>query len=309
MLHHRNDKGFTVIELLVAIVVGIMVIGSAYVTYIAQNRSFATQERVSEVNAQSKIAFDMVANDLKESGFGAPSDMNMDPINGYTSIITPVDNAAGPDAITIVGGFRLYGNLQGGVLFDSDQLQVSSPQVAVHNNDGLSIDGIQFAKIFDDTTSPLTMDRKSGVAADDGRPVYLVEDVTYCVDANRTLWRRRRGANPVACSGSIDPDVIAENVEDLQFAYAVDADGDGQIDDQNGNGVFDAGDFLNYSVAMDPATIRAVRMNILAATATEDPDFQGLGAPPAIIENHPIAPVSDGFRRKWWQTVVSVRRK
>ena len=46
----KNNTGFTIIELLIAILISMMLIAAATATYIAQNRSFTAQESVSEVN-------------------------------------------------------------------------------------------------------------------------------------------------------------------------------------------------------------------------------------------------------------------
>ena len=107
MLLHKNMNGFSLTELMVAMVIGLILLGAVTTTYIAQNRSFSVQDSVTEVNTQSKIAHDMITNDIKGAGFGTPLDMDMDPVNSRTDIITPVDSSTSSDAITIVGGYMI----------------------------------------------------------------------------------------------------------------------------------------------------------------------------------------------------------
>ena len=241
VLYLKNNTGYTLVELLVAIMVGIIVIVSASATYIAQNRSYVTQESVSEINTEAKIAMGMILNDIRSAAFGAPRDLNEDPINGLTSVISFTDSTTSEDAITIVSGFSEIGALQQDVAFEANTIKVTGAG-AVSVNDGISIDGVTFARVTSVSSSDITLDRNlpmgfplidtdgDGVG-DTGRPVYLISNVTYTVNANGTLTR-----NGVS---------VADNIEDLQFAYAVDANGDGQIDDQNASGDFDAGDFLS----------------------------------------------------------------
>jgi len=116
----------------------------------------------------------------------------------------------------------------------------------------------------------LFTDSNANGSCDDGEgvPVYLIEDYTYQV-AGTELQRVRR-------LNSIDPDIdiIAQNIEDLQFAL------------------------LNNNT---------VRVNILASTARPDPNFRGLGNPPETIENRNLPATNDALRRRWWRMEVAVR--
>ena len=350
MLYRENDKGYTLIEILIAIVIGFVLVAAATATYISQNRSYVAQESVSEINTQAKIAHDLIANAIRGAGYGVPADMIQDSINGFTTIITPVDGGAGgADAITIAGGFRRVGELwpSGGgpgtttcpasVPLNSTTVKMILSGTATPNitdRSAISIDGIDFLEILSctpdcDSSADITLDRPllqdfplldtgGATLCDVGRPVYLIEDITFCVDANSTLHRIRRAAsaaNVAACTGTptSDDDIIAENIEDLQFAYAVDADNDGEIDDLNGNNMLDGGDFVDgddTAIQADPSIIRAIRVNILARAAREDVNYTGLGLSANLdIENRTHVATSDGFRRRWWQTLITMRNQ
>ncbi|MCK5504131.1 MAG: prepilin-type N-terminal cleavage/methylation domain-containing protein, partial [Thermodesulfovibrionia bacterium] len=70
MLCHRKDRGYSLVELMIAIVIGAILIAASSATYIAQNRSYTVQESVSEINSQAKTALDLIANDIRSAGFG-----------------------------------------------------------------------------------------------------------------------------------------------------------------------------------------------------------------------------------------------
>lgn len=343
MLFLKENKGYTLTELIIAIMIGSILVAGASATYISQNRSYVAQESVSEINTQAKIAQDLISNDLRSAGFAAPTNLNQDPINGFTTIITPIDNNNSPDAVTVVGGFKMIGTMwppgagpgvacPSVVPLGSTQIRIiysgtDSPDIT--DNRFMSIDGIDFVQVQNCTLSgggcdantitldrPLTqdfplLDTDGNGLCDAGRPVYLIEDATYCVDNNLILRRIRRNANPNTCTSiaSSEDDAIAENIEDLQLAYAIDANSDGQIDDQNGNGNIDAGDFLNGAVIADPSIIKALRINILARSDKPDPNYLGLGNPPAIIENRNHNPLNDNFRRRLWQSIITMRNQ
>ncbi|UCH45399.1 MAG: PilW family protein [Nitrospiraceae bacterium] len=345
MLYPDNHKGFTVVELMISVTIGLILISAATATYIAQNRSYVAQESVAEINTQAKLAQDLIARDSRSAGFGVPLDMNAEPINGNTTIITPIDSAATSDAITIVSGFQMIGTIWpvggapgmpcpaavplGSTQFVINYSGTEGPNVT--DKQYINIDGVEFVRVQNcnipgGTTScdtgTITIDRplsqnfplqdnNGDGLCDGGRPIYLIEDVTYCVDANSLLHRISRNGNPANCTAlaTSTDDIIAENIEDLQFAFAADQDGDGQTDNLGGTPAIDAADFQNGIAIADPSDITTVRINVLARSDKPDPNFAGLGNPPASVENRNHAPVNDNFKRRLWQIVVAIRNQ
>ncbi len=329
-----NNKGFTLTEVMISIVIGLVLVSSVAATYVTQNRSNDVQQSVSEVNNQSKVAHDIIANDIKSAGFGIPEDMNVVPINGYTNKLTPVDSTTLPDALTIVGGFRRIGTVwptgvvpgspcpaslaMGSASMDIIFLGLDSTAIPdTINKNFLTIDGIQFLTVQTITGKSITFDPPLPRAiplvdidgngtCDTGRSIYLVENVTYCVDSESILHRIRRKDTTLSCyaSSNSDDQIIAQNIEDLQFAYAVDLNSDGLPDDTDGDGevnYFDGNAVANFD------TIKAVRINILARGDREDAAFHLKGTLPAAIENHTHTQTPDDFRRRWWRSVKKVR--
>jgi type IV pilus assembly protein PilW len=331
---HRDSSGFSLTEVMIAMIIGLILLGAVTTTYIAQNRSFVAQDSVTEVNTQSKIAHDMISNDIKGAGFGTPGDMNQDPVNARIDIITPVDSSTSSDAVTVVGGFRMIGTAwpsgvaAGGACPDYIEIEDTSFDISLNGTatpntadmSYLTIDGIQFLQVTAvgaggsvTVDPPLPryfplVDTNGDNLCDIGRPVYLVEDVTYCVAADSRLHRIWRNANAATCTpgAASDDEIIAENVEDLQLAYALDTDEDGQLDDLDADG---EADYYDGGAVADPTTIKAVRINILARSDFPDPNYSSQGNPPAQIENRALSATNDNFRRRWWRTTVKVRNQ
>ncbi len=292
------ERGYSLVELMVVIVISMIITASIYAAYISQQRSFVAQDQVTEMNSTSRISLDLIANDIREAGFGLPDSGGFD-VNGFTQVLTLTDNNDGPDELTIVGSFRRAGTLCsniGGAEIDPDDRILNivltpgrEDQSYINTTDrsNISLAGIAYAKVTNVVETAegiqVTLQDAVGVAfprytdadgdavCDDGEgvPVYLVEDYTYRV-VNGQLQRVRR-INSV----DSDVDVIAENIEDLQIVLNANND--------------------------------LVRVNILASTARPDPNFRGLGNPPATIENRDFEATNDGLRRRWWQMEVSGR--
>jgi len=88
---------------------------------------------------------------------------------------------------------------------------------------------------------------------------------------------------------------VAENIEDLQFAFGLDTDANGTVDS-----------WINNADLTDVQKdqVRSVRINVLGCTANEDTNHSSTRP---TIEDHAGAGTSDGFHRKLLQVTVKVR--
>jgi prepilin-type N-terminal cleavage/methylation domain-containing protein len=351
MFVNNECRGYTIIELIMALAIGSLLVAAATATYMVQNRVYITQESVSEVNTQAKISHDIVADEIKGAGFGWPLGLDLDEtLLAGQSFMTPSNDTTATDAVTILGGLRYVGMFfqQGqGIntlpcpsLPDTYQIPpnlniaIVSPSgepVKVPLGQIISIDAHlpkQVTTCTTDSNGICTNPGNLGIDSvwkkgfpmwdtdgdnmcDRGRPVYVYEDHTYCVDAGGTFKRIRRGANPAQCTGTPTSaiDELAENIEDLQITYALDADNDGIIDEQDAVPGFDEGDFISVVAANDRNAIKAVRINILAKTDRGDPNYEGQGNPPSVIEDRNHTATNDNFRRRWLRSMVKIRNR
>ena len=326
----RCSRGFTITELMVAIAITAIAMAAVYSTFIVQQRSFVVQDQVAETQASSKIASNIITNDLRMAGHGYPIDESPS-INGFTDIIDVSGESGlngGPDAITLVGGFRQVATLAAATIVGNSQISITysgSTSFNLLNRDNLSIDGISFAIIPPGgctlsageclDSGPITLDRGLSKAFPVGRPVYLIEDVTYqlalangnnCNDAPAGTTCLTR---TVAGGGAGNVNTIASNIDDLQFAYAVDTDDDNEIDDRNTSFCFDPGDYLSPPLPPN-SRVLAVRLNLLASTANEDPTLAA-GTKPyfntgIVLENNTTAD-TDRLRRRIWSMESALR--
>ncbi|MGQ9570332.1 MAG: prepilin-type N-terminal cleavage/methylation domain-containing protein [Thermodesulfovibrionales bacterium] len=282
--------GFTLIELMIAIFIGMIIIGTTYAIYISQQRSFTLQDQVAEMNYTSKIALDIISNDIRETGFGVPDDLktikrkdSCQGINGYLQNVNVTNRYNSTDEITILGGFRLVGSTVSDVNAGSTTFKLTSAErLNTTDRSYISFAGLSFAIVKEVKGNTITLLNSTPVnkTYSAGTPVYLIENITYQV-INMKLQRVRR-LNIGNCDTNPDVDVIAENIDDFQIAE-IDTDNDGITE--------------------------RIRINILARTPMPDPNFQGKGNPPPQIEDRRHNQTNDSFRRRWWQMEVDLRNQ
>jgi len=173
-----------------------------------------------------------------------------------------------------------------------------------------------------------------GYVDEGGESIYPDGD---CNDTNETitysLYTNPRGIPTLGRKASVSglTQTIAENIQAVGFAYAFDADGDGQLDrdpgsnaifwaidadgdgrlclnlDTNHDGEVDekddpAGQALNPPVAI--GTIRAVKIWLLARSEQPDTNFTNTGA--YAVSNQRIN-ANDGYRRRLLAATVHCR--
>ena len=64
----RSSTGFTLIELMVAMLLGLIVVGGVVSVFLANQRSYRTNQALGDVQDSSRIAFEMMARDIRNAG-------------------------------------------------------------------------------------------------------------------------------------------------------------------------------------------------------------------------------------------------
>jgi type IV pilus assembly protein PilW len=85
-----NEKGITLIELLVALVIAALTIAGIYRVFIAQTKTYAVQDQVVEVQQSIRGAAEVMLRDLRMTGFD--DDNPASAVTVLTPIVTPVQD-------------------------------------------------------------------------------------------------------------------------------------------------------------------------------------------------------------------------
>jgi type IV pilus assembly protein PilW len=68
-----NKRGFTLVELMVAMAISLLVIGSIYSVYRSQQKSYLVQEQVAAMQQNLRAGMTMLTRDIRMAGYNPPS--------------------------------------------------------------------------------------------------------------------------------------------------------------------------------------------------------------------------------------------
>jgi type IV pilus assembly protein PilW len=257
--HKKQQGGFTLIELMISLAIfGLLSLGAFSVLSSGQ-RTAVQNDQTVQVQQNVRLAMDLISRDLRMAGYGNPA---ANSLGGCTNHLNATDN--GPlgllsDQISVMTVNEQVGTVavdfSAGNVLRVRGMNNAAPNVA--NQSVITIEGVFTAQVngapsvVDSQTSDLTLGKTGspatpqGISAPQvflaGTPVLTLTCVTYTVSgagANPPyqLMRATAGAAAVA---------LVDGIEALQFAYAVDTNKDGVIDDQGGSAAgFDCLDYI-----------------------------------------------------------------
>jgi prepilin-type N-terminal cleavage/methylation domain-containing protein len=192
----EKEAGVTLIELMIVLVLASVVTASIYATFIAQQKSYATQTRVSDMQQNARAALLLMERDLRMAAFGVGDNgftVQSYAGNNITNAITVTDNAdPTPDQITVVYAAQLI----------STVTAVASNTVTLNSVTGVgttngtkyvafeTVAGVYTIQGIAGTTLTLTTAPPAHLASigTNGARAYLVQAITYQVN-NNTLQR------------------------------------------------------------------------------------------------------------------------
>lgn len=265
---HRDEKGTTVVELLVILlIVGVLTTAMARF-FVVHNRLSNVQEQVGFMQKNVRSAMEIIIRDVMNAGSGVPLGQGVEPL-------TPGDGlSGGPDSLVIMANFdSRYTTLYHDEGPDNSQ--------HVMDATGFYVGGLMYIEDFNGgefhTITAINLDTPKEdeiiTAQPLSRTYYMddtivspIERVSYSLNLNEPDHPKLM--RTVAGAGS---KILAGNIEDLQFSFIL---ADGSETPQPG----------------DMSSVRMVRVTMVARTETKDRDFSG-----------------DGYRRRTLESVVKPR--
>jgi prepilin-type N-terminal cleavage/methylation domain-containing protein len=267
-----KNKGVTLIELLIALLISTILIAALYQAFVGQRKTAAVQEQVADMQQNVRVAINKMMREIRMAGFGSVGDVlsQVGGVNGFTDVITPND-----DSITIVGGFRQISALAADAVGGQNKItlanatEASEFDGAIHHY--LSVGGLESNTVQSRTGGDLTLDKPLRVTYPVGTPVFKIHAIAYGIRNDGGVLVLFRDLYPN--TGSSKRETVAENIENVQFEY------------------FDAdGNLLALPIA-DPGIIRMIRVSVRARTNMADSDFKG----------------GDGYRRRTIASNIQIR--
>ena len=268
----KEDRGVTLVELMIALMMSGILIAALYRTFIGQQRTYTVQEQVVDMQQNIRVSIHRMMSEIRMAGFGNVNNaLNLvGGVNGFTQVITPNNNT-----LTIVGGFKQVKRDNGDPILinsvgkDPTGKNTLTLNYATDNFDGakhhfISIGGLESNTVASRSGSVLTLNLPLTLIPRAGTPIFKIQAITYDLGLSdgKNVLRRNENTGGGAFA-------VAENIENVQFEYF----------DANGNptGI--------------PSNIRMVRVTVTARTDMSDPEFAG----------------GDGYRRRQIASNIYIR--
>jgi prepilin-type N-terminal cleavage/methylation domain-containing protein len=230
-----HERGFTLLELMIALAVGAIMIGAVFTAFIYQNKAFLVEESKTEMYQNVRAALELVVSDLRMAGYGAPK-TNMATWYDWTTFTanpTVVQGAtpADPDTITFASVLEpswRAASLVGNEAAGQNQLGLGVGEGAGFNNTDQSvilINGIENAKVRSVNADVLRIDSDPTAGAPNdgifndhgaGSEVGLVKLVTYSLQGETLMRDENLGDGPQP---------VASDIEDFQIQQTAGANG------------------------------------------------------------------------------------
>ena len=85
LFHRYSDRrGFTLIELMIAMAIGLIVFASVAATFTSQTRAYTAQEQINQMEQNARGALDIMSREIKMAGY-KPNGGSLSGVVSYTS--------------------------------------------------------------------------------------------------------------------------------------------------------------------------------------------------------------------------------
>ena len=244
----RKNKGVTLIELLVALVITGILVAAIYRTFIGQQKTYTVQEEVVDMQQNVRAAINQMMTEIRVAGFGNVSMVLPVTIAGKTfnDVVNPNTPVAGSVTILSGGGATTVAATPASNKVTVNSLTDSHGNTLFDTGDRkyVSIGGVESYVITDISGNTLTLSGTLTYSHPVGTAVYGIRAISYQVDGAGTLLRdENTGAGGQA---------LADNIENLQLGYL------------NANG----------NPPAQNADIRVIQVTLRARTDAPDPDYK-----------------------------------
>ena len=329
--HHR---GYSLVELMIGMLLGIMLIAGAVSVYLASKRSFVEVEQVAALSENARFAEQLIVDSLRHVGFlgettagrvdRAP-DLNLAVVGDCSGLAGVYDFATDIFADVVDASNNAIGCIDDGVI-GTDVLVIKhavpqaytdgprgakDPNNPTHNDGTIdsptalsaqrtyimtnNIRGLVFDGADPHPTIVTGGDVPDGVAWEYRFEVYYVRRPV--AGSNRPPRLARKVLAWDGAAMAVLTEDVVEGVERLRFLFGVDTDGNGEVDTyENESGLSGAADWANV-----------VSVELFMLLRGAEPDAQYTDTKSYVLANDPPYVPNDNVRRLLTQTSISLR--
>jgi prepilin-type N-terminal cleavage/methylation domain-containing protein len=234
----QDQKGFSLVELLIGVVLSSFIMFVLYEVLSSQERIYSAQDDISELQQNMRVAAEKISRDVTMAGFGRPSRLGTTAwplLNGIAGLDFSI-RVSGENNLDIVGCLDpADGHSAHALTPGVDHITLARGEGVNFNTStksDISIGGKENAKITTIAGDTLTIDTNPFVSGNQGLvysyvsrvPIYAVKYVTYSVDRSikdgsllRVDEHRGAGRQQVAQYVDIAGVTLIGNLLDLEL--------------------------------------------------------------------------------------------
>src|SRR3989338_2137621 len=71
----KSEAGFTLLELLISMTIGLVVLGSIFSSFTTQKKSYELQEQITVMEQNLRVPIDFITRDLRNAGYNPTEDL------------------------------------------------------------------------------------------------------------------------------------------------------------------------------------------------------------------------------------------
>ena len=319
----RSQLGITLIELMIALVIGLLATGAMLKVYVDSSRLYRFNEGLARIQENGRFATEFIRRDARVAGFwgcnhGASLTNRINPEPDYPDITgTNNDGLNEADSITFSGAGNSVATVSSDMTTPDSDIPISRTKI-LEEGDALLISDCETADIFQltsiegsgsnqtlihDNTGNTSEELSKAYAA--GSRLYRVQKTTFCIapGAGSTQPSLRQLVNPTSVQTCQDHgDELVEGIENMQvwFGEDTDADSEGAGGDGTANRYAppDTSD-------LDMDRVVSVRISLLARSLNNNLTTE---LSPYYFVDQKIIP-TDKRLRKVFTTTITLRNK
>lgn len=326
-------KGFTLIELMVSITLGLLIIAALGSVFVAGNRSYRQDERLARMNDETRFGTAQLTRDLEMAGYWTQL---FDPANVTLHNSLAIDNDCGPVPVTPGTAFPglpartvaywTYDNLSPVEMMDNtanpsgadahaafpciaaDEFQPGTDIIAIKRVAGNNTSTLDDNHVYLRTngtentlfqqTSATPPDITGSTDWEYVPSIYFIRNYTVADESGNPV-----DSIPSLCRKHLEPnsgtprwksDCFAQGIENMQLEYGIDSNADGSPD--------------FYVAAPDPTQLaQAVTVRVLLLARSVEPVPQYVNDKTYRLSNAADYSPHDRFYRRLMTTVVVLR--
>lgn len=213
MLRHQTQRGLSLVELMVALVVSLVLMAGVSTVYLSSKRSYQTRDQLAQMDATARVALTALSKHLQHAGYATPNKL---PLGEYLYM---KNGPQPPKAACNGSGTGVHSSLN----LTAFAARGTQDNYSTTGGDAIGVRLLGDEQLFTDCANgELPAGCRAGTAPT--MEASLIYNLFFVEQSN--------GQPTLMCHGSRHTVAapVAPGVENIQFLYGVDDNGDDAVD-------------------------------------------------------------------------------